>query len=110
MSTDKLIDSECDPTDPNFNLKNVCLNAVYNKTESHVIKVLAMRLTEPSNAALYRHFTSKDIQDIYALALNQLPARYVQKHTIMFKDGISLDKVNEAVDYAISIVSDNPKD
>lgn len=103
MSTDKLID-------PNFDIKNACLDVVYNKTESHVIKVLAMRLTEPSSAALYRSLTSKDIQDIYALALNQLPARYVQKHTIMFKDGISLDEVNGAVDYAISILLNNPKD
>lgn len=50
------------------------------------------------------------VQDIYALALNHLPARYAQEFSIVLKDPVTDADVREAVQKAIDTVLGNPTD
>jgi hypothetical protein len=49
-----------------------------------------------------------DLEDIYALALNKLPSRYVQHGSIVLGEPVRENDVADAVRYAISVVRDNP--
>ncbi|MFW5931406.1 MAG: late competence development ComFB family protein, partial [Desulfosalsimonas sp.] len=49
-----------------------------------------------------------NIQDIYALALNMLPARYTQQFSIVLKDPVTDQEVSEALHKAVQRVRDNP--
>ena len=82
----------------------VDLSRIYNKNEKRVVlameKILgAMDNWEPEPL---------DIQDIYALALNQLPPRYVQEGTIVFNEPIRIGDVERVVQEAIDKVKESP--
>jgi len=50
------------------------------------------------------------IQDIYALSLNLLPARYTQKFAIVLQEPVDDEAVRIAVEKAIEKVQANPTD
>ena len=49
------------------------------------------------------------IEDAYALALNQLPARYTQQGTIVLRDPVKNMTIEEAVSASVQHVINNPK-
>ncbi len=49
-----------------------------------------------------------DLQDVYALALNSLPPRYVQREGIVLREPVADDEVREAVRQAIRKVMERP--
>jgi hypothetical protein len=49
-----------------------------------------------------------DIQDMYALALNKLPARYIQEGTIVLNEPVTDTEVELAVKRAIQTVREKP--
>ena len=49
------------------------------------------------------------IEDAFALALNQLPARYTQKGTIVLRDPVKQPTIEEAVIVSVKHVLENPK-
>ena len=49
-----------------------------------------------------------DIQDIYALALNGLPPRYVQDGTIVFNEPVKRSDIENAVKVAVEKVRKSP--
>lgn len=82
----------------------VDLSRIYNKNEKRV--VLAMEnylatITDWEPEAL-------DIQDIYALALNSLPPRYVQDGTIVFNEPVKRTDIEHAVKVAVGKVRKSP--
>jgi hypothetical protein len=82
----------------------VDLSRVTNKNEKRVIlameKILAtVKDWEPE---------ALDIQDIYALALNNLPPRYVQEGTIVFNERVKNEEVEKVVREAIEKVRISP--
>ncbi|MCL7488118.1 MAG: late competence development ComFB family protein [Desulfobulbaceae bacterium] len=85
-------------------LQLVDLSRIYNKNEKRV--VLAMeklldRINDWQPEGL-------DVQDIYALALNSLPPRYVQEGTIVFNEPVKRSDIEHAVRVAIDKVRNSP--
>lgn len=85
-------------------LQLVDLSRIYNKNEKRV--VLAMEklldgIDDWQPEAL-------DVQDIYALALNSLPPRYVQDGTIVFNEPVKRSDIEHAVSVAIDKVRCSP--
>lgn len=82
----------------------VDLSRISNKNEKRVIQAMEKILATISDwdpEAL-------DIQDIYALALNSLPPRYVQEGTIVFNERVKNEEVEKVVREAIEKVRTSP--
>lgn len=87
-----------------YTVRGHSLFGIRNKNELRVIAHMARILQESPE------FTPEplDFEDIYALALNKLPARYVQHGSIVLGEPVRDADVADAVRYAISVVRDNP--
>jgi hypothetical protein len=59
------------------------------------------------SCAIWHMNCSIDIQDIYALALNKLPARYIQKGTIILIELVTNTEVELSGKRAIQTVREN---
>ncbi len=81
---------------------------VYNRNERLIIRELE-KMVKNGDTRLST-FSEKDIRDIYALANNQLMPKYVQKGTIVVQNDVSKEDVEMAVENAIDIVFNNPKE
>lgn len=68
-----------------YEVNGVPLDNIRNRNEQRVIKLLPKVLAE------HLDYTPSylDIQDIYALALNNLPPRYKQSGSIVIRDPVS---------------------
>ena len=88
-----------------YMIGEVNVENIRNKNELRVIDRIAAILTE------YPDYTpeSLDIQDIYALALNTLPPRYVQQGSIVLGEPVRHDMVDDALRDAIETVRARPK-
>ncbi|MHB8789048.1 MAG: late competence development ComFB family protein [Desulfobulbaceae bacterium] len=85
-------------------LHNVDLSRIHNRNEKRVVQAMeqvfaAIKEWEPE---------ALDIQDIYALALNALPPRYVQEGTIVFNESVRGAEIEEAVRKAVDKVRTKP--
>jgi hypothetical protein len=85
-------------------LHNVDLSRILNRNEKRVVMAMdkvfaAIDDWEPQ---------ALDIQDIYALALNSLPPRYVQEGTIVFKESVRNAEIEQAVLMAVDKVRKKP--
>ncbi|HBI14165.1 MAG TPA: competence protein ComFB [Desulfobulbaceae bacterium] len=85
-------------------LHNLDLSRIVNRNEKRVViamdKVFAA-IDDWDPQAL-------DIQDIYALALNSLPPRYVQEGTIVFNEKVRNSEIEQAVRTALDKVRKKP--
>ncbi len=82
------------------------LSKIRNRNERRVISHL------PDILAGYPDFEPDviAIQDIYALALNRLPARYTQAFSIVLQEQVSDEDIRQAVREAVVRVMNNPTD
>ena len=80
------------------------LDRIRNKNEVRVIKMMSRLLNE------YPNFqpNALDLEDIYALALNQLPPRYVQNASVILREPVADEEVEQAVRKAINRVRSHP--
>lgn len=78
---------------------------IINRNELRVIKEIRHLHEQGSTPPL----SCKDWQDVYALALNSLPPRYVQSGTIVLRDPVLKQSVTKAVQDAITFVHSQPK-
>lgn len=85
-------------------VNGVDLTRIRNRNERRVIARMKTLLAE------YGDYEPDilAIQDIYALALNLLPARYTQQFTIVLQDPVDDAAVENAVRKAIEKVRANP--
>ncbi len=90
--------------DDDYMIGNVSVKSIRNKNEKRVRAMIPDILRDYPNY----HPQDLDIQDIYALALNKLPARYVQKGTISLKEPVTDDQIDQAIRDAIDQVMTNP--
>ena len=90
--------------DDKYLVHGVNLSNIRNRNESRVAKVL--------NEVLDDFYDEDpdviDIQDIFALALNKLPARYVQQGGMVLKEPLREADIRDAVEEAIQIVKSKP--
>lgn len=84
--------------------RGINLNEIRNRNEARIILLLPEILNE------YPDFEPSitDIQDIYALSLNLLPAFYTQEFSIVFKNPIDDQLVRDTLRKVIEIVRGNP--
>lgn len=86
-------------------LNDVNFFDIRNRNEARVIKIMKKVMDTPP----YYKPSEKDLFDIYALSLNSLPARYAQQGTIVLRDPVRDNEIEEAVRKAFAIVVENPK-
>ena len=92
-----------------MNLADVDFSVVRNRNEKRVLKAIQNFLDSNRGSAKVELLDSKDFQDIFALALNQLPARYAQPGTIVMGDPVRDEDAMQAVLEAYEIVAARPK-
>jgi len=92
-----------------MNLDDIDLSGVTNRNEKRVRRVLAEFLNSNKASAKVALLDAKDIQDIYALALNQLPARYAHSTTIIVGDPVRDEDARQAIMEAMETVLAFPK-
>ncbi len=80
---------------------------VSNRTEKAVQKKM-ITMIEDGESKLAT-FNEKDLQDVYALALNKLPAKYAHKGTIVMNGQVFHKDIEIAIENAIETVFNNPK-
>jgi len=78
---------------------------IRNRNEGRVLAALGEFLAAKGNPLI----SAKDIQDIYALALNALPPRYTQRGTIVLRDPVTKNEIFLAVEDAYDQVMGRPK-
>ncbi|MDR1686758.1 MAG: late competence development ComFB family protein [Desulfovibrio sp.] len=88
----------------NYILSGTDLYAVRNRNEQRVLK--SMAANEDIQALSDPH--GDLIRDIYAMALNLLPPRYTQRGTIVLREPVRKNAVDEAVREALRLVLNNP--
>ena len=75
-----------------------------NRNEKKVIELLPKELAEFTDYKPQR----MDIEDIYALTLNKLPARYTQKGSVVLWEPVSTEMIRREIRNAIHVVMQNP--
>jgi hypothetical protein len=83
----------------------VDLASVCNRNETRVAACLRKVLEELGNPTL----ETKVLQDAFALALNQLPARYAQSGTIVLREPVRKEDITAAVEKSLHRALANPK-
>ncbi len=80
---------------------------VTNRNEKAVQKVL-LEMIQVDNSKL-AVFDEKDVQDVYAISLNNLPTSYAHKGTIVVNKQVVKEDIVAVIENAIEIVRNNPK-
>jgi len=86
-------------------IKGVNVSKIINRNEKRIAQLLPEILDQYYEDFI---FDDLDIQDIYALALNLLPARYVQSGSIILSDRLSDYEIKSKIRIATERVLDNP--
>ena len=79
---------------------------IRNRNEGRVARFLNELIQRKGSPLI----SDKDLQDIYALALNALPPRYTQRGTIVLRDPVLRKEIHDAVEDAFDRVMRMPKD
>ncbi|MBN2141575.1 MAG: late competence development ComFB family protein [Desulfovibrionaceae bacterium] len=88
-----------------YEVNGIPLEKIRNKNERRVIKLMPQVLAEhPEFKPGYM-----EVQDIYALTLNTIPARYVQSGTIVMGEPIKDEDVLRTLRLSVNKVLANPK-
>lgn len=91
-------------TQKSLEVNGVPLGGIRNRNEERVIKLMAKALGE----FLDYKPSYLDIQDIYALTLNNLPPRYKQSGSIIIHEPLSDDEIMRELRLAINKVEMSP--
>ena len=86
-------------------VKGINVSKIKNRNEKRVAKLLPEILDDYYEDYI---FDPLDIEDIYALTLNLLPARYVQQGSIILSDRLSDFEIKSKIRDAVERVLDNP--
>lgn len=87
-----------------YSFAGVSLFSIRNRLELRVIAAMERVLPE------FPDYIPQelDIEDIYALALNSLPARYAQTGSIVLREPVSEGMLEDAVRSAVETVRERP--
>ena len=86
-------------------VRGINLDKIRNRNERRVARFMAEIIDEYYDDYIFEHL---DIEDVYALTLNLLPARYAQKGTIILQDRLSDFEIKSKIREAIDRVLENP--
>ncbi|MFW5488076.1 MAG: late competence development ComFB family protein [Desulfovibrio sp.] len=88
-----------------YSVRGTSLQDVRNKNELRVISLLSDILDEYPDYSP----TPLEIQDIYALALNLTPARYVQSYSFVIREPVTDEQLQQVIRRAVDRVRSHPK-
>jgi hypothetical protein len=88
----------------NLCVRGVDLSKIRNKNEKRVADLMERVLEEFEG---YQP-DALDIEDIYGCTLNQLPARYVQRGTVMLREAVTEEQIVEEIRRSIQTVRVRP--
>jgi hypothetical protein len=88
----------------NFEVNGVPLGSIRNRNEERVAKLMPAVLAE----YLDYHPTYLDVQDIYALTLNNLSPRYKQSGSIVIHESVSDAEIQRELRLAVARVEKAP--
>lgn len=88
----------------NYEVNGVPLGSIRNRNEERVVKLMPAVLAE----FLDYKPSYLDIQDIYALTLNNLPPRYKQSGSIIIREPVTDEEIRRELRQAISRVEMAP--
>lgn len=91
-------------TQKNYEVNGVPLGSIRNRNEERVVKLMPAVLAE----FLDYKPSYLDIQDIYALTLNNLPPRYKQSGSIIIREPVSDEEIRRELRQAIGRVEMAP--
>lgn len=85
-------------------VEGTTFDGIRNRNEQRVMHLMPEVLNE------FNDFTpdALDLQDIYALVLNRLPARYVQDGNFVFSEELTNEKIRQVLRIAIGQVAERP--
>ena len=86
-------------------INGVDVSKIVNRNERRVADLLPSLLEESYRDYIFEEL---DIQDIYALTLNLLPAAYAQNGSIVLSNRLSDYEIKSKIRSAIERVLDNP--
>lgn len=86
-------------------VRGVDLNGIRNRNEGRVAKNMTEILDQYYGDYIFEQF---DIEDIYALTLNLLPARYIQHGSIIISNRLSDHEIKSKIREAVDRVLDHP--
>jgi hypothetical protein len=86
-------------------ISGVDMYHVRNRNEQRVVKRLGAYLESMELTGL----SPETIKDAYAYALNNLPARYTQRGTIVLRDPLRDSTIDATIEQALAHVIKNPK-
>ena len=89
-----------------YTVHGVSLGSIRNRNEVRVTKFMREALEALEKPEL----SDEAIMDVYASALNKLPARYAQRGTIVLRDPVKNEDIISAVNEALARVLIHPKD
>jgi hypothetical protein len=90
---------------PELMVRDVDLGKIRNRNEKRVALLMAEILDQYYDDFIFEQL---DIEDIYALTLNLLPARYVQRGSIILSDRLSDYVIKSKIREATDRVLENP--
>ncbi len=86
-------------------IRDIDVTNIRNRNEKRVVKLIPEILDEYYEDFI---FDPLDLQDIYALTLNLLPARYVQTGSIILSDRLSDYEIKSRIRDAVERVLEHP--
>jgi hypothetical protein len=86
-------------------VRDIDLSRIRNRNEKRVARLMNEILDQYYTDYIFEQL---DIEDIYALTLNLLPARYVQRGSIILSDRISDFAIKSKIREATDRVLENP--
>ena len=87
-----------------YTFENISLYKIRNRNELRVIRHLRDIIREDPGYVP----EALDIQDIYALTLNKLPAHYVQEGTIVLQEPVDDTTIRDCIREALQSVRKHP--
>ncbi len=87
-----------------YKIGTVSVERIRNRNERRVIRLMPEVLAEFLD---YRP-EGMDVEDIYALTLNRLPPRYVQRGTIILREPLTDEEIRHEIRRAVEQVEKNP--
>lgn len=92
-------------SDTKLEIKGVDVSMIRNRHENRVAEFIPEIIDEYYDGFT---FNDLDIQDIYALTLNLIPAGYTQKGSIVLSDRLSGYEIKSKIRTAVERVLENP--
>jgi len=98
------MDKKIKELDEKYSIRGTKLFWVRNRNELRVIQEMERVLAE------YPDFDPAvlDLEDIYALSLNKLPARYTQRGSIVLQEPVRDEEIADAIRDAVEVVRARP--